>query len=705
MPQYVCKHACHALHALPQVSSFDRNFVRLNAFSDLQVGKYRPRIKSRANRIVTDVTSAERMVMMHAKEDERTRNPQVHDKSFSKIWFLNQEAAKEATSMRKSKQRQAEVTKLLNAAQRFDASGFSALAIKEARSAVKRMSSKSSSKSHGAQFKPRAHSSLGTRSGKENGERDEGKAGGKTNGFIRVEDLSSRPNTEEGENRIKRVTKAIDSRVQLETLQDSRRPATSLGSTRAHHDRGLSKAFSPAEMGDVGSDGGGDGDPEDRGMEIGKETAAVKGGIGRMNKYIPHFRLAGRPKTAAGPQRDGWAGAGYGGVEVFPKNASERQDQTHMIPSAQEGESIYESWQRADWADAKKHFVRRSDVRSRRCMRLGYGTQVQVVDQSATETDYYRGTGHQHLDTTSKGNACSHAESCRFVPWGSQPLKSSAGFWAKSNPEEVARYSGQPADCTLFRSTGGVWVPRVHDNISSAQNITVGKAEVGKSGRFSFIGEDRNHHSMSPESREGRTKPGKGEGEGRNGKGNMILELGLDGKGKIGPHSRYKRKKVVSSEPDSVHSVLGGAVQGVGLREPRTPAQLLLENKKFHDVVPGDYDAESKTYSVPDKWRVKNNTSSIYGRRDDDIATRQLGETYAKRPFKDRQSQVAKPPKTYTDWPKYHRNNLHTTKEIEQLKDFLLPDRRVPPPVVFPRDLRKQALIDMGLEAQPSLPD
>ena len=98
---------------------------------------------------------------------------------------------------------------------------------------------------------------------------------------------------------------------------------------------------------------------------VAAESAGRRGWIGTVGKYVPHFRLAGRPKTAAQPMRDGWGT----GKLVFPlKNQAEQ--------AAGKGESIYDLWQQTSWAETKRYHVCRSDVRSPHFSRLRYGVKV-----------------------------------------------------------------------------------------------------------------------------------------------------------------------------------------------------------------------------------------------------------------------------------------------------------------------------------------
>ena len=143
----------------------------------------------------------------------------------------------------------------------------------------------------------------------------------------------------------------------------------------------------------------------------------------------------------------------------------------------------------------------------------------------------------------------------------------------------------------------------------------------------------------------------------------------------------------------------------------------ILESRNFHEAVPCVYDDLNGTYKVPDKWRVHKNSSSVFGFRDDDLAKRIPADSLARtkpepRVWKVNQTQPAKPPGPLaTDWPLHHRNNLPSTLEIRYLKKVLLPDRRVPPKVIFPRDLRKQAdALALSLQqaeeaSKPQIPD
>ena len=160
-----------------------------------------------------------------------------------------------------------------------------------------------------------------------------------------------------------------------------------------------------------------------------------------------------------------------------------------------------------------------------------------------------------------------------------------------------------------------------------------------------------------------------------------------------------------------------GQAMGVRDRDAATPKQLYVASRNFHEAVPCVYDDLNGRYKVPDKWRVHKNSSSVFGLRDDDLAKRIPADSLARtkpepRVWKVNQTQPAKPPGPLaTDWPLHHRNNLPSTLEIRYLKKVLLPDRRIPPKVIFPRDLKKQAdslalsLQQMEEASKPQIPD
>lgn len=239
-----------------------------------------------------------------------TPQPEAGDKAFSDVWWISQEVDKDM----KAQLRQETIAKLLEDATRYDSSGMSESAIREARSAMTIVPCKNSDK-RGSARRQRSKSQLGSEVSKKLQQEADDLG----------EDLAPRPHTRQG------------------GLEET----TGISSTRT----GIDARF-PA---------GGERDTA--------QSAVIKGGIGSAGKYLPHFRLAGRPKTAAQPMREGW---GLGKLVFSQKNKT-----AQVTGTADEGESIYETWQQTSWPDAKKYHVRRSDVRSAHFNRLRYGAKVQ----------------------------------------------------------------------------------------------------------------------------------------------------------------------------------------------------------------------------------------------------------------------------------------------------------------------------------------
>ena len=560
-----------------------------------QIGKFRPHLKSGRNRVLTDVTSHEMEVLQRGKALGHDAQ-HVHDKSFSKIWWMSQEVSKEAKQMQAEKKRRVKLLALLEDARKFDASSFSQLAIQGAHSAIVRLSSskKSGSKSVSAR---------------------EELAGRVT--------ISSRPNSRHsdavfrtgpdvdqtaGQAGISRPSTSLDSLRRGELTQE-----TKVDSSPGGHHSMVSREGNPKPELVPGGLSGTTGDaqkfqaiaaevmPDD-----GVGTAAIAAAAAaaakkkrilrlqmtsskRLNASVPKHKLnEGRPKTATGPLRNGW-GAGN---MVFPERNFERRFKDPRVPpTAPQQADVYQEWKTRSikqWNESRKNFCQRSDVSSRNQMRLGFGL-------------------------------CPDHETL------SQPTSTST-------------------------------------EIVSGGSNTVGL-------------------------------------------GNFLLEMGFEDKNRSGPHN-----------PVPLGMQTGQAI-GVRDRDAATPKQLYVESRNFHEAVPCVYDDLNGTYKVPDKWRVHKNSSSVFGFRDDDLAKRIPADSLARtkpepRVWKVNQTQPAKPPGPLaTDWPLHHRNNLPSTLEIRYLKKVLLPDRRVPPKVIFPRDLRKQAdALALSLQqaeeaSKPQIPD
>ena len=314
-----------------------------------------------------DVTSP-RMTRMGKKWRGGTPAPQPNDKAFSQLWWISSEATKCVKQDRELKQataqRMAEVERVLAQAKHYDSTGASAAAIQAAHATASRLSSKSARKGTKSapmgQTRGRSKSHLGhaerskpaVEGVAEGGESESPQYGGE--GMDAV--LPPRPHTRQGighgmggELGVRRPEQELEPMVGDALVDsDGTRPRTS-GSAIRPRTRGAG-----AGVGDRGAGGG--------------HGQVVKGGFGNLNKYVPHFRLADRPKTAE-PVRDGWGL----GVHVFP----EKKERGEGVEGGNSGtetrdasSSIYQQWETVDWAKEKKHHVRRSDVRSQHMNRL-----------------------------------------------------------------------------------------------------------------------------------------------------------------------------------------------------------------------------------------------------------------------------------------------------------------------------------------------
>ena len=76
-----------------------------------QIGKFRPHLKSGRNRVLTDVTSHEMDVLQRGKA--LGHDAHVHDKSFSKIWWMSQEVSKDAKQLEEEKKLRGKLLSLL----------------------------------------------------------------------------------------------------------------------------------------------------------------------------------------------------------------------------------------------------------------------------------------------------------------------------------------------------------------------------------------------------------------------------------------------------------------------------------------------------------------------------------------------------------------------------------------------------------------
>ena len=244
-----------------------------------------------------------------------TPKPEPGDKGFSDVWWISQEVDKD----RNVQLRQEAIAKLLEDANRYDSCGMSEYAIREARSALTIMPRKNSTYRTSA-CRPRSQSQLGPRS------------------------------TGRGRELDTQCQEEADDHVLNEALPP--RPHTRQGDV-GRHDIVARHASGQIFKSSAG------------GERVSSESAGRRGWIGTSGKYVPHFRLAGRPKTAAQPMREGWGS----GQLVFPQKIKAEQ-------AAGEGESIYDLWQQTSWAKTKRYHVCRSDVRSPHFNRLRYGVKV-----------------------------------------------------------------------------------------------------------------------------------------------------------------------------------------------------------------------------------------------------------------------------------------------------------------------------------------
>ena len=558
-----------------------------------QIGKFRPFLKSGRNRVLTDVTSHEMEVLQRGKAVGHDAQ-HVHDKSFSKIWWMSQEVSKEAKQMQDYKSRRVKLLSLLEDARKFDASSFSQLAIQGAHSAIVRLSSskKSGSKSASAREELVGRVTISSRANSRHSD-----AVFRTGADV---DLTA------GYAGISRPSTSLDSLIQGELKQETR-----VGSGTGGQHSTMSREGTPKPELVLGGLSGTTGDaqkfqaiaaevmPDD-----GVGTAAIAAAAAaaakkkrilrlqmtsskRLNASVPKHKLnEGRPKTATGPLRNGW-GAGN---MVFPERNFERRFKDPRVPpTAPQQADVYQEWKTRSikqWNESRKNFCQRSDVSSRDQMRLGFGL-------------------------------------CPDRKTLSQPTSTST--------EIVSRGSNTAA-----------------------------------------LG--------------------------------FVPEMGFEDN-RSGPHN-----------PVALGMQTGQAM-GVRDRDAATPKQLYVASRNFHEAVPCVYDDLNGRYKVPDKWRVHKNSSSVFGLRDDDLAKRIPADSLARtkpepRVWKVNQTQPAKPPGPLaTDWPLHHRNNLPSTLEIRYLKKVLLPDRRIPPKVIFPRDLKKQAdslalsLQQMEEASKPQIPD
>jgi hypothetical protein len=318
--------------------------------------------------------SSPRMTRMGKKWRGGTPAPQQNEKAFSKVWWISQEATKCVKQDRELKQamaqRKAEVEKVLAEAMHYDSTGASAAAIQAAHATAIRLASKPSrqgknstpaggsrgrSKSHLGHAGGSSSAVLGMAGGSAHEAPEYGHEGKEVY-------VKKRPHTRQGIARWAGSELGVG-RPELELepvggdLQGAR-PLTSWAAIRPRAGEGRAAGGGRAAAPGAGDRGTG---------EVHGEV--VKGGFGNLNKYVPHFRLAARAKTAV-PVRDGWGL----GVTVFSEKQPSGEDKgageksTHNHQNADS--SIYQQWEDVDWAEEKKHHVRRSDVRSQHMNRL-----------------------------------------------------------------------------------------------------------------------------------------------------------------------------------------------------------------------------------------------------------------------------------------------------------------------------------------------
>ena len=281
-----------------------------------------------------DVTSP-RMTRIGLKGPGGTPEPQPGDKAFSDVWWISQEVDKD---LRAAQLRQQTIANLLEEATRLDSSGVSELAIQEARHVVQRSATSSNKRSkRSSEQKPRSQS-----------QQEQRAAGGSTELGI--------PKTDAVQYRLKGVDRPHTrcSTKHNDGMFDGNGHGPDEDWTGLVSRGGLRPQASDGMISTL----------EDDDKKAG--STGIRGAIGRKGKYVPHFRMHGRPKTAAQPVRDGW---GIGAL-VFPqkKNGSVKQDPV---------ETVYDDWQKISWADAKKYHIRRTDIRSAHFNRLRYGVKVQ----------------------------------------------------------------------------------------------------------------------------------------------------------------------------------------------------------------------------------------------------------------------------------------------------------------------------------------
>ena len=316
--------------------------------------------------------SSPRMTRMGQKWRGGTPAPQQNEKAFSKVWWISQEAMKCVKQDRELKQamaqRKAEVEKVLAEAMHYDSTGASAAAIQAAHATAMRLASKSSrpeknsASARGSRGRSKSH--LGHAGGSSPAVL--GVAGGSAHEAPEYghEDtnvaLPPRPHTRQGIARWAGSELGVGRpELELEPVGGGRvvedegaRPRTSGASIRPRAGGGRAAAH---EAGDRGAG------------EV--HGQVVKGRFGNLNKYVPHFRLAARAKTAV-PVRDGWGM----GVTVLPEKQPHGEDKGAGEKSTNNNQnadsSIYQQWEDVDWAEEKKHHFRRSDVRSQHMNRL-----------------------------------------------------------------------------------------------------------------------------------------------------------------------------------------------------------------------------------------------------------------------------------------------------------------------------------------------
>ena len=313
--------------------------------------------------------SSPRMTRMGKKWRGGTPAPEQNAKAFSKVWWISQEAMKCVKQDRELKQamaqRKAEVEKVLAEAMHYDSTGASAAAIQAAHTTAMRLASKpsregkNSASAGGSRGRSKSH---------------QGHAGGSSPAVLGVAGGSAHEAPEYGDEDMdvalppRPHTRQGIARWAGSELGVGRPELEPVGGNRVVEDEGA-RPRSGAAIGE--RDGGGRAAAPGAGDRGAGDVhgQVVKGGFGNLNKYVPHFRLAARAKTAV-PVRVGWGL----GVTVFPEKQPRGEDKGAGEKSTHNNQnvdsSIYQQWEDVDWAEEKKHHFRRSDVRSQHMNRL-----------------------------------------------------------------------------------------------------------------------------------------------------------------------------------------------------------------------------------------------------------------------------------------------------------------------------------------------